>query len=76
MHLPNSLYERAPYYWLFTGLLLVVLGTYLGVQVDTKFLFIGVTLGLASFLWGIRVFVYRTRKPGEADVATSTSTAD
>jgi hypothetical protein len=76
MHLPGTLYERAPHYWLFTGLLLVVLGIYLGVQVDTKFLFLGVTLGVASCLWGVRVFLFRARKPGEANVATSTSTAD
>lgn len=76
MHLPNSLYERAPYYWLFVGLLLVVLGVYLGVQMDTKFLYVGGTLGVVSCLWALRVFLYRTRKPGEADVATSSSTAD
>ena len=76
MHLPNSMYERAPHYWLFTGLLLVVLGVYLGIQVDTKFLIVGVTLGVASCLWGVRVFLFRARKPGEANVATLTSTAD
>ena len=61
MHLPNSLYERAPHYWLFIGLLLVVVGIYLGIQVDTKFLFVGVTIGLASSLWGLRVMLYRAR---------------
>ena len=76
MHLPSNLYERAPHYWLFTGLLLVVVGIYLGIQVDAKFLFVGVTLGVASCLWGVRVFLYRARKPGEVNVATSTSTAE
>ena len=76
MHLPNSLYERAPHYWLFAGLLLVILGVYLGIQTDTKFLYLGGTLGLVSCLWGLRVFLYRARNPGEADVATSSSTAD
>ena len=76
MYLPNSLYERAPHYWLFIGLLLVVLGVYLGLQVDTKFMFVGVSLGLLSCAWGVRVFLRRTRKPGEANVATSSSTAD
>ena len=76
MHLPNTIYERAPHYWLFIGLLLVVVGVYLGVQVDTKFLYVGVTMGLASCLWGLRVLLYRTRNPGEANVATSTSTVD
>jgi hypothetical protein len=76
MYLPNSLYERAPHYWLFIGLLLVLLGVYLGLQVDTKFLFVGVSLGLLSCAWGVRVLLRRMRKPGEADVATSSSTAD
>lgn len=76
MHIPDTIYERAPHYWLFIGLLLVVLGVYLGVEVDTAFLFFGVTLGVASCLWGVRVLLYRARKPGEADVATSSSTAD
>lgn len=76
MHIPNTLYERAPHYWLFVGLLLVILGVYLGVQVDTKFLYVGVTLGIVSCLWGVRVFLYRARKPGEANVAASSSTSD
>lgn len=76
MYLPDSLYERAPHYWLFIGLLLVVLGVYLGLQVDTKFMFVGVSLGLLSCAWGVRVFLRRTRKPGEADVAAPSSTAD
>ena len=76
MYLPNSLYERAPHYWLFIGLLLVIVGIYLGVQVDSKFLFLGVTMGLASCLWGIRVFLHRTRKAGEADIAPASSGTD
>ena len=76
MHLPNTLYERAPHYWLLIGVLLVILGVYLGVQIDAKFTFVGVTLGFASCLWGVRVFLYRTRKDGEANVATSSSSAD
>lgn len=76
MYLPNSLYERAPHYWLFIGLLLVILGIYLGVQVDTKFLFLGVSLGALSCAWGIRVLLHRARKPGEANVASPGSAAD
>lgn len=76
MHLPNALYERAPHYWLFVGLLLVIVGVYLGVKMDTKFLFVGAGLGVVSCLWGVRVFLYRARKAGEANVATSSSTAD
>ena len=73
MYLPNSLYERAPHYWLLIGLLLVIVGIYLGIQVDTKFLVLGVSMGLLSCAWGIRVLLRRSRKPGEADVATPNS---
>lgn len=76
MYLPESLYERAPHYWMFVGLLLVVLGIYLGVQVDTMFMFLGVSLGVLSCAWGIRVLVRRARKAGEANVARASSTAD
>ncbi len=76
MYLPESLYERAPQYWLFVGLLLIVLGVYLGLQVNTKFLFVGVSLGLLSCAWGLRVYVRRARKAGEANVASASSTAD
>ena len=74
MYLPNSLYERAPHYWLFVGMLLVVLGLYLGVQVSRTFLVIGVTLGLASCAWGIRVLSRRAGRPGDDAVPTSPRT--
>ena len=76
MYLPNSLYERAPHYWILIGLLLVIVGVYLGVQVDSKYLFLGVSMGLASCLWGIRILLHRARKAGEADIASATSMAD
>lgn len=76
MYLPNSLYERAPHYWLFVGLLLAILGIYLGIQVDSKFMYVGVGLGVLSCGWGVRILLRRMRKPGEADVASASSTAD
>lgn len=76
MYLPESLYERAPQYWLFIGMLLVVVGVYLGLQVNTKFLFVGVSLGLLSCGWGLHVYLRRARKAGEANVAKASSTAD
>ena len=76
MHLPGTLYERAPHYWLFTGLLLMVLGIYLGLQMDPVFLYLGVTLGVLSCVWGVRVFLRRARKPGEANVANPSSSSD
>ena len=76
MYLPNSLYERAPHYWLFVGMLLVVLGVYLGIEVDTKFMVLGVGLGALSCAWGVRILLRRARQPGEADVVGASSTAD
>ena len=76
MYLPDSLYERAPHYWVFVGLLLIVLGVYLGLQMSTTFLYLGVGLGLLSCAWGVRVLLRRMRKPGEATVATPSSTLE
>lgn len=76
MYLPSSLYERAPHYWLFVGTLLVILGIYLGVQVDTKFTIVGVGLGVLSCGWGVRVLLRRMRRPGEADVVSASSNVD
>ncbi len=74
MYLPESLYERAPHYWVFVGLLLVVLGVYLGLQMSMAFLYLGVGLGLLSCAWGVRILLRRMRKPGEANVAAPGST--
>lgn len=76
MYLPNSLYERAPHYWVFIGLLLIVVGVYLGAHVSTKFTVVGVLMGVLSCAWGARVFLRRARKAGEATVATPGSTSD
>ena len=76
MYLPDSLYERAPHYWLLIGLLLMVLGIYLGVQMNTGFLLLGVSLGILSCAWGIRVLLRRSRKAGEANVASVSAAPD
>jgi hypothetical protein len=76
MHLPNSLYERAPHYWVFVGLLLVLLGVYLGFHIDAVFTLIGVLMGGLSCAWGVRVFLRRARKPGEANVVVPSSNND
>lgn len=62
MWLPTPFYDRAPHYWLFIGLLLMILGAYLGIEMDVIFLFIGMALGLASCAWGVRVFLRRSRR--------------
>ena len=76
MYLPNSLYERAPHYWLFIGILLVILGIYLGIEMSDKFLAVGVSLGLASCAWGARILLRRSRRAGEADVVNPSVSPD
>jgi len=76
MYLPNSLYERAPHYWLFIGILLVILGIYLGIELNDKFMAVGVSLGLASCAWGARILLRRSRRAGEADVVKPSVPSD
>ena len=71
MYLPNSLYERAPYYWLFIGMLLIVLGIYLGIEMSSTFLYTGVLLGLASCAWGAPILLRRSRQSGDSDAIES-----
>ena len=76
MYLHSTLYERAPHYWIFIGVLLVILGIYLGVELSSTFLFLGITLGLASCAWGTRILMRRSRQSNEANVAVSSVSAD
>jgi len=76
MYLHSTLYEKAPQYWIFIGVLLVILGIYLGVEMSSTFLFVGVTLGLASCAWGIRILVHRARRSNDADGVTTTVSVD
>lgn len=71
MYLPNSLYERAPHYWLFIGMLLVVLGIYLGIEMSSTFLYTGVSLGLASCAWGALILLRRSRESSDSDAIES-----
>ncbi len=75
MYLHNTLYERAPHFWIFIGVLLVMLGIYLGIEISNTFLFTGVTLGLASCAWGARILMRRSLRTND-DVATSSASAD
>jgi len=56
MWLPSALYEKAPHYWLLLGLLLIVLGVYLGVEVALPYMLLGVGSGVISCAWGIRTY--------------------
>ena len=59
MWIPTPLYEKAPHYWLFLGLLLTVSGIYLGFEVSRSYLYLGLTTGLASCAWSIRTYWQR-----------------
>jgi uncharacterized membrane protein HdeD (DUF308 family) len=76
MYIHSNLYERAPHYWIFIGVLLVILGIYLGIEMSSTFLFVGVTLGLASCAWGIRILMRRSRRSEDANGETSPVSAD
>jgi hypothetical protein len=76
MYLHSTLYERAPQYWIFIGVLLVILGIYLGIEMSSTFLFVGVTLGLASCAWGIRILTRRARQSDEANVTATSASVD
>jgi len=59
--LPSQFYEKAPYYWLLLGLLFIVVGSYLGMQVDLNYLYLGVATGLGCCFWSVRVFTARAK---------------
>lgn len=60
MWLPTPVYEKAPLYWLLAGLLLAVIGIYLGLEVWRPYLFLGVGGGIISCAWGIRTYWKRS----------------
>jgi hypothetical protein len=76
MYLHDTLYERAPHYWISVGILLVILGIYLGTEISATYAFVGVTLGLASCAWGVRILMRRAQQPGDDDVAATSVSAD
>lgn len=76
MYLHNTLYEKAPHYWIFIGVLLMILGVYLGIEMSSTFLFTGVTLGLASCAWGARILTRRSRRSNDENTATSAVSVD
>jgi hypothetical protein len=59
--LPSQFYEKAPHYWLILGLLFIVVGSYLGLQIGLNYLYFGVAVGLSCCGWSIRVFNARAK---------------
>lgn len=66
MWLPTPLYERAPHYWLFLGLFLIVTGTYLGLEMQRAYLYAGVGMGLACCAWSVRTYWQRSLRREQA----------
>ena len=69
MWLPTPIYEKAPHYWLLLGLLLIVLGVYLGLAVARSYLYLGVGFGAVSCAWSVRTYWKRSlqrERPAEA----------
>jgi hypothetical protein len=59
MFISKNFYERAPYYWMVLGVLLVLVGTYLGANVDPIYYFMGLGGGALSCGWGLWIFRQR-----------------
>jgi len=66
MWIPNPVYDRAPHYWLFLGLLLIIVGIYLGIEINSMYMYLGVAAGLAACIWALRVFSKRGEKQSPA----------
>ena len=69
MWLPSQFYEKAPHYWLILGLLFIVVGSYLGLQIGLNYLYFGVAVGICCCCWSVRVFSARAkhRRPESSD---------
>ena len=59
MWLPKPVYDKAPHYWLWLGLLFVIFGAYLGLQDEMIYSYIGIPTGVLCCAWSRRVFMQR-----------------
>jgi hypothetical protein len=59
--LPTPFYEKAPHYWLLLGLLFIIFGSYLGVQMQAYYIYGGIGIGLGCCAWSYRVFSQRAK---------------
>lgn len=73
MWIPGPLYDRAPHYWLFVGLLLVIVGIYLGMEMHRAFLYVGVLLGGLSCTWALKVFQSRSQPSATSEAERATA---
>ena len=56
MFVPKFVYEKAPFYWIILGVLLIVTGTYYGKAGDPVYFFAGIGGGAIACVWGFVVF--------------------
>ena len=67
MFIPKSLYEKAPFFWVVLGILLVLFGIYYGKAGDRDFFLAGLGGGAFAVFWGLLLFGRRlareSRKP-------------
>jgi hypothetical protein len=56
MFVPKFIYEKAPFYWIILGVLLIVIGTYYGKMGDPIFFAAGIGGGAIACVWGLVVF--------------------
>jgi len=75
MWIPTPLYEKAPHYWLVLGLFLIIIGAYLGFEIQRWYMYIGITLGLASCLWSARTYWQRALQREQAEQAAEKAKA-
>ncbi|MDH3534042.1 MAG: hypothetical protein OEO82_13995 [Gammaproteobacteria bacterium] len=61
------MYERAPQYWLLLGLLFCLVGTYLGLQIERLYLYLGLVVGAACCLWSFLIFMRRSLRRPDVD---------
>ena len=69
MWIPTTFYDKAPQYWLFLGLFLMVVSTYLGFEMQRPYFFAGGFLGIACCLWSAITYYKRAihrERPAEA----------
>jgi hypothetical protein len=70
MFMPKTLYEKAPYYWIVLGALLIAFGIYYGVAGNREYLIAGIGGGMFACIWGS--LVLRRRLAREARQPCST----
>jgi len=67
MFIPKFVYEKAPYYWIVLGVLLIVFGVYYRQAGNLEYFLAGIGGGVFAFIWGLLIFRRRlaqeTRQP-------------